>query len=91
MGEVSINQSVFNSMVSHAKTARTDLEGVKAINFTLKDTDLKSIKEQLNVIKDFQNALTLYNKLLETDLNKLQAIGDSMVQQDEQLANLIKK
>ena len=54
-------------------------------------TDVSSIEEQLKVIEDLKNMLSLYDQFLGTDLNKLQTIGDSMIQHDEHLANQIKK
>lgn len=90
MGQISINKTVFDSVVNHAKTAKSALEGIKAIDLSLKETSLKSIQQQIDVIKDFQNVLTLYNELLDLDLNKLQNMGNSMVQQDELLGGPLK-
>lgn len=90
MGEISINKSVFDAMVKEITNAKTDLAGAKIPTFKLKITDVNCMEEQLKVIEELKNVLTLYDQFLETDLNKLQTIGNSMVQHDEHLANQIK-
>lgn len=90
MGEISINKSVFNAMVKEITNAKNDLVGDKIPTFKLKITDINCLEEQLKVIEDLKNVFNLYNEFLETDLKKLQTIGDSMVQHDEHLANQIK-
>ncbi|MBO2534965.1 TIGR04197 family type VII secretion effector [Rummeliibacillus suwonensis] len=91
MGEISINKLVFDSTVKEIKNAKSVLEGVKIPRHQFKMTDVSSIEEQLKVIEDLKNMLSLYDQFLGTDLNKLQTIGDSMIQHDEHLANQIKK
>ena len=90
VGEISINKSVFDAMVMEITNAKNNLVEDKIPTFKLKITDVNCMEEQLKVIEDLQNVFNLYNEFLETDLKKLQTIGDSMVQHDEHLANQIK-
>lgn len=88
--EISINKSVFDATVKEITNAKNNVAGAKIPPFKLKITDVNCMEEQLKVIEDLKNVFNLYNEFLETDLKKLQMIGDSMVQHDEHLANQIK-
>ncbi|WP_026677549.1 hypothetical protein [Fictibacillus gelatini] len=90
MGKISLNKTVFDSTLNHAHSANAELKEMKSINVSLSKTDLKSVKEQLKVLKDFENTLSLYSELLTMDLKKLQNIGDDMVRKDEAIGNHLK-
>ncbi|KGT37386.1 MAG: TIGR04197 family type VII secretion effector [Weizmannia coagulans] len=85
MGEIAINQTVFRAALSQANSARSTLEGIKPVKITLQQTDLKSMREQLEIVGKLQKAFELYSALLDADLQKLEQLGNEMVQQDDQI------
>lgn len=85
MGEIAINQTVFRAVLSQADSTRSTLEGIKPVKITLQQTDLKSMREQLEIVGKLQNTLKLYSALLDADLRKLEQLGDEMVQQDDHI------
>ncbi|MGG3675539.1 TIGR04197 family type VII secretion effector [Heyndrickxia faecalis] len=85
MGEIAINQTVFRAVLSQADSTRSTLEGIKPVKITLQQTDLKSMREQLEIVGKLQKAFELYSALLDADLQKLEQLGNEMVQQDDQI------
>ncbi|MED4934789.1 TIGR04197 family type VII secretion effector [Heyndrickxia coagulans] len=85
MGEIAINQTVFRAVLSQADSTRSTLEGIKPVKITLQQTDLKSMREQLEIVGKLQNTLKLYSALLDADLRKLEQLGNEMVQQDDHI------
>lgn len=85
MGEIAINQTVFRAVLSQADNTRSTLEGIKPVKITLQQTDLKSMREQLEIVGKLQNTLKLYSALLDADLRKLEQLGNEMVQQDDHI------
>jgi len=85
MGEIAINQTVFRAVPSQADSARSTLEGIKPVKMALQQTDLKSMREQLEIVGKLQKTLKLYSALLDADLRKLEQLGNEMVQQDDQI------
>ncbi len=90
MGRVSINEQVFESTVNQAVMAKSNLSAIKPMRFSPAHTNLKSMKEQLDVIQDFYETLQVYCELLDHDLNKLQTTGREMVQQDKKISQSMK-
>lgn len=93
MGKVSLNKEVFDSTIKSVTSAVSNLKGTKMNDKTFKQTDLKSMKQQLEVLREFQKVLDSYIDLIEIDLEKLKTVGDEMVKQDEEIgamASLIK-
>ncbi|QUW20796.1 TIGR04197 family type VII secretion effector [Sporosarcina sp. Marseille-Q4063] len=91
MSKVSINKVVFDSTVKSAMSSVSDLKGIKIKSKSLKKTDLQSMQQQLEVIKEFQKVVDTYIELLEVDLEKLTVVGNEMVVQDERLGAAIMK
>lgn len=85
MGEIAINQTVFRAVLSQADSTRSTLEGIKPVKITLQQTDLKSMREQLEIVGKLQNTLKLYSALLDADLRELEQLGNEMVQQDDHI------
>ncbi len=90
MGQVSINEQVFESIVNQVIMAKSNLSAIKPMKFSLGHTDLKSMKEQLEVIQELYETLQVYCELLNRDLIKLQATGREMVQQDKKISQSMK-
>ncbi|WP_018662577.1 TIGR04197 family type VII secretion effector [Heyndrickxia acidiproducens] len=91
MGEIAINQTVFQAALNQAESARSALEGVKPAKPALHQTDLKSMKEQLEVLENLQKAFEKYSALLDADLRKLEKLGEEMVQRDESIGHSFQK
>ena len=85
MGKVSLNKEVFDSTIKNVTSAVSNLKGTKINDKTFKQTDLKSMKQQLEVLREFQKVLDSYIDLMEIDLEKLKTVGDEMVKQDEEI------
>ncbi|WP_046721250.1 hypothetical protein [Heyndrickxia coagulans] len=86
MGEIAINQTVFRAVLSQADNTRSTLEGIKPVKITLQQPpDLKSMREQLEIVGKLQNTLKLYSALLDADLRKLEQLRNEMVQQDDHI------
>lgn len=90
MGQVSINEQVFESTVNQVIMAKSNLSAIKPMKFSPGHTDLKSMKEQLEVIQELYETLQVYCELLDHDLIKLQATGREMVQQDKKISQSMK-
>lgn len=90
MGQVSINEQVFESTVNQVIMAKSNLSSLKPMKFSPGHTDLKSMKEQLEVIQELYETLQVYCELLNRDLIKLQATGREMVQQDKKISQSMK-
>ncbi|KGT39941.1 TIGR04197 family type VII secretion effector [Heyndrickxia faecalis] len=91
MAEIAINETVFNATLSQAESVKTALEGLHFPEPAMHQTDLKSLKEQMEVLKELKTALKLYSALLQTDLQKLEQLGKEMVQQDEKIGQSFAK
>lgn len=90
MSQISINEKVFKSTVTNAFKAKSALESFKTVNLSLGQTNLKSVQEQVKVIQELYETLNLYCELLNNDLNKLQMMGDEMIQNDKNISRSMK-
>ena len=86
MSQIAINEKVFESTVNQMIAAKTNLSAIKPMKFTPGHTNLKSVKEQLLVIRELYATLQIYCELLDYDFLKLQATGQEMVLQDKQIS-----
>lgn len=90
MSKIALNKPVFDSVVAQALEANSGLQASK-FHSTINKTNLNSIKQQLQALKELDSLLTEYHHLLEHDLQKLSQTGDQLVGYDAKLAAALLK
>ncbi|MBT2598933.1 MULTISPECIES: TIGR04197 family type VII secretion effector [unclassified Oceanobacillus] len=88
MNEIGVNIGGFQSTITNLRTSVFSLESSLKTNYTFNKTNIKPFVEDLENTIEAIELLQRYKKLLETDIDTLENVGETMKENDERIARL---
>src|SRR5690625_2143693 len=82
--EVVVNPRIVTEHCGHLTSAISEIEtAAKFKQASLENTKLRSIDKLIEIVQEFEEAMTLYVQMCNRDVDKVEFVKEKLIEQDE--------